>query len=542
LVSFNFLKNSALAAGLRTFLVNRLTDAAMLLGIFLVAVTAGTIRFTSQGLSRPDSFSGVMQALMNRLNHGSLSPGAPVLTAIALLFFVGAMGKSAQIPFHTWLPDATEAPVPFSAFIHSAAMVTAGIYVVARMNAVYQLAPLAMDTVAIIGAATAIFAASLALLQTDIKKVLAYSTLSQVGLMFLALGIGAFAAGIFHLMTHAFIKSLLFLAAGSVIHSLSGESDLRKMGGLWNTLPSTSRPFLIATLALAGMPPLAGFFSKNDILSHVFARSAGLDRYLALWIAGILTAGLTSLYIFRLLFLTFFGRSRVPVEIESQIHETPKAFTIPITLLVFFSIAGGWLALPVLWGEESPFARFLAPSLRGPNPPHAAPGLGANSLQTEYILMATSAVIALFALLLAYNIYIKHPKRHTRLAESLPRLTKWAVTGNTVDNLYDTLFLRPLNDLSLFLSFVDAQVIDGLLTTATGGAARLVARASTWWDDWIIDGLIRLVGKFVNGLSIPLRMLQTGSLSSYAVLVLLGLVILLSYYGHHVQYIVRNAH
>jgi NADH-quinone oxidoreductase subunit L len=542
LISFHFLKNPAMQAGLRTFLVNRLTGVAVLLGIFLVAITTGTVRFTSEGLSEPHFSIGIFQLFSAQLNQGVLSSGAPILTAIALLFLVGAIGKSAQFPLHAWLPDAAVAPVPFSAFVHSAAMVTSGVYLIARMNFVYQLSPFAMNTVALIGATTAIFAAFLALLQTDVKKVLAYSTLSQVGLMFLALGVGAFAAGIFQLMTHAFMKSLLFLAAGSVIHALSGESDLRKMGGLWNTMPSTSRPFLIATLALAGMPPLAGFFSKNEILSHVYARSAGLDGYLILWIVGVLTAGLTSLYIFRLLFLAFFGRSRVPVEIEGHIRETPKAFAFPLMLLAFLSIAGGWLALPVLWGEESPFARFLAPVFPSVSPQRATTSFAANSLQTEYVLMAASAVIALFAVLLAYNIYIKHPKRHIRIAEALSRLTKWGATTNTTDNLFDILFVNRLKDLSLFLYSFDLKLIQGLTTSAISRAARLLSRVSTWWDEWIIDGLFNFVAKVVTSFSVPFRMFQTGSFSSYAVLILLGLVILLGYYGHHVQYIVRNAH
>src|SRR5256885_4187771 len=270
LIGFYFLKKSASDAGKKAFIVNRIGDAGFILGILLTAATLGTIRFTSQGLPDAADASGIVQALKAAVDAHALAYGAPVLTAIALLLFIGAMGKSAQIPLYVWLPDAMEGPTPVSALIHAATMVTAGVYMVARMNAVYQLAPFAMNAVAVIGAITAIFAASMALVQNDIKKVLAYSTISQLGYMFLALGVGAFAAGIFHLMTHAFFKALLFLGAGSVIHALSGEQDLEKMGGLRAALPRTHATMLIATLAIAGVFPLAGFFSKDEILWYAW--------------------------------------------------------------------------------------------------------------------------------------------------------------------------------------------------------------------------------------------------------------------------------
>src|SRR5208282_2365520 len=250
LIGFYFLKKSAADAGKKAFIVNRVGDTGFLLGIFLIATTFGTVRFTSENLVNPEAFPGILQTLASMVNGHELAYGAPILTGIALLLFVGATGKSAQLPLYVWLPDAMEGPTPVSALIHAATMVTAGVYMVARMSAIYQLAPVAMDVVAIVGATTAIFAASMAVAQNDIKKVLAYSTISQLGYMFLALGVGAFSAGIFHLMTHAFFKALLFLGAGSVIHALSGEQDIRKMGGLWNTIPATSVPFLIATLAI----------------------------------------------------------------------------------------------------------------------------------------------------------------------------------------------------------------------------------------------------------------------------------------------------
>src|SRR5205807_2429372 len=294
-IGFYVLKKSASDAGKKAFIVNRIGDAGFILGILLTAVTSATIRFTSAGLTDTAANSGILQALDGALSAHALAAGAPVLTTIALLLFVGATGKSAQIPLYVWLPDAMEEPTPVSALIHAATMVTAGVYMVVRMNAVYQLAPFAMDVVAVVGAVTAIFAASIALVQNDIKKVLAYSTISQLGYMFLALGVGAFAAGIFHLMTHAFFKALLFLGAGSVIHAMSGEQDLQKMGGLWNKIPITAKTFAIATLAISGIFPFAGFFSKDEILGRAF------DRYFSLWLVGLITAGMTAFYMFRLL-------------------------------------------------------------------------------------------------------------------------------------------------------------------------------------------------------------------------------------------------
>jgi NADH-quinone oxidoreductase subunit L len=435
-----------------------------------------------------------------------------------------------------------EGPTPVSALIHAATMVTAGVYMVARMSAIYQLAPAAMDVVAIVGATTAIFAATMAVVQTDIKKVLAYSTVSQLGYMFLALGVGAFAAGIFHLMTHAFFKALLFLGAGSVIHSLSGQQDIRKMGGLWNSIPATSRPFMIATLAIAGIPPLSGFFSKDEILAHAFNRHVMGDRYLALWAIGLITAGLTAFYMFRLLFETFFGLSRIPAEEESHIHESPKTMTVPLMILAFFSIVSGWLALPALWGEESPFARFLEPSLRGVEMDAGAVESARHGLLTEYALMAASVAIALLGLWFARKLYIENPKLHGQLAASWPRLHSLLVHKYYVDEIYDALFVNRIKDLSTALGIFDSKVIDGVGVDGTGWLTRFFSRISMWWDKWIVDGLVNLLGWFPRFLSMPVRMFQTGVFSTYAVFILIGLAILLGYYGHHVQTFVRSLH
>ena len=286
LIGFYFLKKSAADAGKKAFIVNRVGDTGFLLGIFLTAATLGTIKFSEFGAA---------------ISAGRFEIGAPVMTAIALLLFIGATGKSAQIPLYVWLPDAMEGPTPVSALIHAATMVTAGVYMVTRTNAIFQLSPVAMETVAVVGGVTAIFAASMGLVQNDIKRVLAYSTISQLGYMFLACGVGAFVGGIFHLMTHAFFKALLFLGSGSVIHAMSGEQDMRKMGALWTKIPTTAKTMLAGTLAIAGIPPLAGFFSKDEILWKTFEHSR------ALWLVGAITAGMTAFYMFRLVNMTFFG-------------------------------------------------------------------------------------------------------------------------------------------------------------------------------------------------------------------------------------------
>ncbi len=534
LIGFYFLKKSAADAGKKAFIVNRIGDTGFLLGIFYIATTFGTIRFTSQGLVTPAAFSGIAETLKAMLDHNLLAVGAPVLTAIALLLFIGATGKSAQLPLYVWLPDAMEGPTPVSALIHAATMVTAGVYMVARMNAIYQLAPIALEVVAVVGALTAVFAATMAVAQNDIKKVLAYSTISQLGYMFLALGVGAFSAGIFHLMTHAFFKALLFLAAGSVIHALSGEQDLRKMGGLWNTIPATSRPFLIATLAIAGIPPLAGFFSKDEILGHVF------ERYPSLWIVGFLTAGLTAFYMFRLLFLAFFGLSRVPRELDEHIHESPMSMTVPLAILAFFSLVGGWIGWPSSLGGVNQFDRFLEPVMKSVIPETAAVELARHAPIGEYLLMIASVTIAAFGIWLAHSLYVKNPQLHTKIAASWPRLHNLLVHKYYVDEIYDALFVNRIKDLSVAFGLFDAKVIDGLGVDGASWLARAFSSISMWWDKWVVDGLVNFVAKFARFLSQPIRMIQTGVFSSYALMILIGLVILLAYYGHHMQVLVRS--
>jgi NADH-quinone oxidoreductase subunit L len=534
LIGFYFLKKSASDAGKKAFIVNRIGDAGFILGILLTAVTLGTVRFTSQGLQNAAGASGILQELKAAVDTHALAYGTPVLTGIALLLFVGAMGKSAQIPLYVWLPDAMEGPTPVSALIHAATMVTAGVYMVARMNAVYQLAPFAMDVVAVIGAVTAIFAASMALVQNDIKKVLAYSTISQLGYMFLALGVGAFAAGIFHLMTHAFFKALLFLGAGSVIHAMSGEQDIRKMGGLWQKIPITARTFGVATLAIAGIFPFAGFFSKDEILGQAF------DRFFVLWIVGFITAGMTAFYMFRLFFLTFIGYCRADEHVERHIHESPWAMVLPLMILAGFSVIGGWIGWPEVFGGENRFERFLDPVLIGVMPETGAVRIAHHAFAKEILLMVASLAIVGAGFWLAYEFYRSKRFAPELVASRWPKLYQLLLHKYYVDEIYDAAVVERTKDLGTVLSRFDANVIDGLGVNGAGWLARFGSTLSMWWDKWIIDGLLNFSAKLMQLFSYPVRLLQTGMFSSYAMLILVGLVVLLAYYGHHVQVMLRS--
>ena len=534
LIGFYFLKKSASDAGKKAFIVNRIGDAGFILGILLTAATLGTIRFTSQGLPDAADASGIVQALKSAADAHALAFGAPVLTAIALLLFIGAMGKSAQIPLYVWLPDAMEGPTPVSALIHAATMVTAGVYMVARMNAIYQLAPFAMDVVAVIGAITAIFAASMALVQNDIKKVLAYSTISQLGYMFLALGVGAFAAGIFHLMTHAFFKALLFLGAGSVIHAMSGEQDIRKMGGLWEKIPITARTFGVATLAIAGIFPFAGFFSKDEILGQAF------DRFFLLWIIGFITAGMTAFYMFRLFFLTFIGYCRADEHVVKHIHESPRPMVLPLMILAGFSVIGGWIGWPEVFGGENRFERFLDPVLIGVMPETGTVKIAHHAYAKEILLMVASLAIVGLGFWLAYEFYCTKRVAPELLASRRPALYRLLLHKYYIDEIYDAAVVERTKDLGTLLGRFDANVIDGVGVDGAGWLARSSSTLSMWWDKWIIDGLLNFGAKLMQLFSYPVRLLQTGLFSSYAMLILLGLVVLLAYYGHHVQVLLRS--
>ena len=481
LIGYYYEKDFAAAAGKKAFVVNRIGDFGFLLGMFGIFSLFGTFDF-----DRVFSTAAADPARFGR-----------ALTAVCLLLFVGAMGKSAQVPLHVWLPDAMAGPTPVSALIHAATMVTAGVYMVTRCNVLFRLAPDAMFVVAVVGGITAIFAAIIAVAQTDIKRVLAYSTVSQLGYMFLACGVGAYVAGMFHVLTHAFFKACLFLGSGAVIHALGGEQDVRRMGGLARRLPTTYRTFLIATLALSGIPPLAGFFSKDAILTGVFAAHRPV-----LFAIGLFTAGLTAFYMFRVVSLTFYGEFRGTPEQAGHVHEAPPTMTVPLVVLAFLSTVGGFVGLPEVFGERANrIAAFLAPVL----PPVFFPGreeAGHHlSVSTEWLLIGVSVAVALIGLLLAWKWYAKEGGRPAAaLAARFPALYALVSNKFRIDELYDLLFVRPFVSLARVLwKVVDVLIIDGVLNA---GAF-----------------IVELVGD-------TLRFLQTGNVRNYALTFLLGIVAL----------------
>jgi NADH-quinone oxidoreductase subunit L len=522
LIGFYFHRKSASDAANKAFIVNRIGDAGFLLGMFTIAWYFGSLRFTD-------------------INHlarsGHFAIGDPIITAATLLLFVGACGKSAQLPLYVWLPDAMEGPTPVSALIHAATMVTAGVYMVARSNALFVLAPTSMKTVAIIGALTAIFAATIGLVQNDIKRVLAYSTVSQLGYMFLALGVGAFAAGVFHVFTHAFFKALLFLGAGSVIHALSGEQDMRKMGALANKIPTTYRTMFIATLAIAGIPPLAGFFSKDEILWRSWLANP------ILWAIGFATALMTAFYMFRLVYLTFWSPSRVDHEVEHHIHESPKSMTFPLMALAFFSITAGWLGWPASLGGSNRFEKFLEPVFAREEvvAAESTPPASEEHRGVELGLMVLSVLAAGVGWGMASRAYRSAEKGYAEpIAAAAPPVYDLLYNKYYVDEAYDYAFTgrRKVGDVRLGAmglgeasSWFDSHVIDGTVNAA-GWMTRLAGTLSNWWDKWIIDGLL------VNGpavlsriISYPVRILQWGLVQWYALVMVFGLVGFVAYYA-----------
>ena len=515
LIGFWFQRKSASDAGKKAFVVNRVGDAGFLLGILLTFATFGTVAFTR-----------VNEAARSGLFHS----GDAALTAITLLFFIGATGKSAQIPLYVWLPDAMEGPTPVSALIHAATMVTAGVYMVARSNVLFSMAPASMKVVAIIGALTAIFAASIGLVHNDIKRVLAYSTVSQLGYMFLACGVGAFGAGIFHLSTHAYFKALLFLGAGSVIHALGGEQDLRKMGALRHKIPWTYRFFLIAALAIIGAPPLAGFFSKDEILWQAWSNPE--HGWWLLWLVAFLTAGMTAFYMWRLVFLTFFGKSRVDHEVEHHIHESPKVMLVPLGVLAALSVVGGWLGWPKSLGGSNRFEQWLAPVFDGH--PHAvqAAAVEPHFEAAEYTLMVLAIALAAAGVYLAYHLYVRRPEKSDQLQAQLQPVHTLLLNKYYVDELYSAVFVEgPVmgKQLGSALSEFDARIVDGGVNGA-GWLTRMTSRLSIFWDTWAVDGAVRLLGFTTKVASFPVRMIQTGFVQSYALLIVLGVLSFLGYY------------
>src|SRR5438128_10805434 len=424
LIGFYFHRKSATDAANKAFIVNRIGDAGFLLGMFTIAWCFGSFRFTD-------------------INHlarsGHFALGDPVITLAAFLLFVGATGKSAQIPLYICLPDAMEGPTPVSALIHAATMVTAGVYMVARSAALYNHAPGALLVIAVVGAFTAIFAASIGLVQTDIKKILAYSTVSQLGYMFLACGAGAYAAGIFHLMTHAFFKSLLFLAGGSVIHGMGGIQDVRKMGGLARLMPWTHKTFLAGTLAIAGFPPLAGFFSKDAVLRGAW-NYANYGR--VLWFVGVLAASFTSFYMFRLLLLTFYGTPRYTEQEVHHVHESPNSMLMPLVILAFCSILAGFAGVPPVLGGDNHIQQFLTPAA------HEVKSESLGTTAIELILMAVSAGAALAGAGLAYLFYIARPTLPERLSAKAHSMYSIMLNKFYVDEIYDAVVVWPVVRMS----------------------------------------------------------------------------------------------
>ncbi|HUX45830.1 MAG TPA: NADH-quinone oxidoreductase subunit L [Terracidiphilus sp.] len=461
LIGFYYERQSAADAGKKAFIVNRIGDFGFLIGIFLLLGNFGTLTFSE---------------IAAKLSASPAWQGG-VLTAIALCLLVGATGKSAQLPLYIWLPDAMEGPTPVSALIHAATMVTAGVYMIARTHFLFDRSPLTLGVVAAVGAGTALFAATIALVQNDIKRVLAYSTISQLGYMFLGCGVAAYSAAVFHLMTHAFFKALLFLAAGSVIHALSGEQDMRKMGGLWKKLPITFWTMTAAVFAISGAPPFSGFFSKDAILYSAFLQGPSGKL---LWFVGVVTALLTAFYMFRLWYMTFFGESRSP---DAHPHESPWTMLVPLVLLALLSVGGGWVGI-------GRFSEYLAPSTGSRLAEGGSPGL-------EIGLTALAVLVALLGWFLADRMYRQRPEAPAKLAAEYPAGYKLLLHKYFVDEIYSYLIVKPLLFFSRF--FLEWVVDFAIL----GGAV------------WLMGGTATLGGAV-------LQRWQSGNLRSYAAWLALG--------------------
>jgi NADH-quinone oxidoreductase subunit L len=518
LIGFYFRKDSAANAGKKAFIVNRIGDFGFLLAMFLIVQHFGSLDFNrvfNSISANPDWHGGV-------------------LTTIALLLVLGAAGKSAQIPLYVWLPDAMEGPTPVSALIHAATMVTAGIYMVARCHTLFDRSPYALGVVAIIGAATAIFAACIGMVQHDIKRVLAYSTVSQLGYMFLACGVGAYTAGIFHLLTHAFFKALLFLAAGSVIHALSGEQDMRKMGGLRKRIPITFWTMTMGVFAIAGIPPLAGFFSKDEILYQAFISTNPLGKLL--WLIGLVTAGMTSFYMFRLWFKTFFGPEHFeePTDLHAHgaavhahsgghtvmvaghedthahgVHESPAIMTLPLAILALLSIIGGWVGVPAALGGHNEIEHFLEPVFSTGG--IAGAGAATTNSSLELALAAVSVLVALAGLGIAYAFYYKKPGTAAALAQRTPALYRLVENKFYIDELYSAVIVSPLLMFSrIFLGgLVDGGIVNGSSAAAgatTRGLGSLVRRVHSGnirsYAGWLALGAAAVLLVMIFGRSI----------------------------------------
>ncbi|MBS1682904.1 MAG: NADH-quinone oxidoreductase subunit L [Bacteroidetes bacterium] len=477
LIGFWFKNQDYNDAANKAFIMNRVGDLGLIVGVILIFTHFGSIDYKT-----------VFSAASN------ISQGEWWVTLVTTLLFIGAMGKSAQIPLYTWLPDAMAGPTPVSALIHAATMVTAGVYMVARNNILYSLSPVAMELVLVTGLVTALFAATIALTQNDIKKVLAYSTVSQLGLMFVALGVGAYASGIFHMATHAFFKALLFLGAGSVIHALHGQQDIRSMGGLKKYISVTYVTFLIGVLAISGIPPFAGFFSKDEILANAFQQSP------VAWGIAVLASLLTVFYMFRLLFLTFFGKERAGEEAMHHIHESPKSMTVPLIILAVLSTVGGFMGLPELFGGGNWISNFLSPVFASSKELRVEHHL---SHVTEYALMGTIVAFTLAIIVFAYSRYVS--KAHVPAAEGaeLSTLHKTLYRKYYVDEIYDTVIVKPLFWLSKLFDIV-------------------IEKSG-------IDRLVNLIHESLNDWSATFRRLQNGYLGYYIFVMVMGVILVIAF-------------
>lgn len=502
LIGFWFSEMANARAGNKAFIVNRVGDFGFTLGVFLLFWTldshgAGTVVFRELANS------------VHLIANDQLW-GTTVATVVTLFLFVGATGKSAQIPLYVWLPDAMAGPTPVSALIHAATMVTAGVYMIARMNFLFDMAPFTGQVITTIGALTAFFAATIGLAQNDIKKVLAYSTVSQLGYMFIGVGVGAYAAGVFHLVTHAFFKACLFLGSGSIIHAMHHEQDMRKMGGLRNFMPRTYWTFLIATIAIAGIPPLAGFFSKDEILWKAFNYNP------AIWAVGFAAAGMTAFYMFRLVFMTFFGECRADHHTVEHLHESSGFMTWPLVILAVGSVFAGFLGVPAALGGSNMFEQWLEPVMA-----HSAHGGGHDvhgghhNLTLEYGLMAGSVLFAMCGIFLAHLMYNRKSINPDGIAQIAGgRLHTLIYNKYYIDEIYQVVWVDGSLGLAKMLSWFDKNVVDGIVNGAAS-VTKLVSFINGRIDLHVVDGLVNKTASLVHGVGGAVRRIQTGSINAY---------------------------
>ena len=486
LIGFWFEKKSASDAGKKAFIVNRFGDFGFGIGVIMIFLSLGTLHYAPV-------FESVNTLVGQTVKIHLLGLEFDLITFIALLLFCGAVGKSAQIPLHVWLPDAMEGPTPVSALIHAATMVTAGVFMVARCNPIFSLSPFAMGTVALVGAVTSLFAATIGLVQNDIKRIVAYSTVSQLGYMFLACGVGAYSAGIFHLYTHAFFKALLFLCAGSVMHTMAGELDLQKMGGLRKYMPVTYGTMLIASLSIAGVPGLAGFFSKDEILWLAYSGPSPVGKFV--WAIGTFVAFLTAFYSFRLIFLTFHGKFRGTHEQEHHLHESPKVMTVPLILLCVGAVAAGWVGIPHLLGGGAHFTEFMKPVLG-----HLE---GHGTHADEWLVMAISVVAGFSGIGLAAFVYLREENLAAKITQKFSGIHRVLWNKYYVDELYDLIIVRPTIWVarSVIVGVTDGKIIEG-----------------------VVNGVPSLIGRF----SSLLRSVQTGMVQQYAAVMAMGALVVIA--------------